>query len=81
MKSIRNLMTDHPSSVNETYWEHMGVAFTFGGRMLLGGLACVMHGIFPFLFTKTGSQTITELHGRMVQNRLRQPHGHIEPAE
>ena len=39
--------TDHPSSVNETYFQHMGMAFGFGGRMLLGGLACLVHGLCP----------------------------------
>ncbi|MGP9822335.1 DUF6356 family protein [Salinarimonas sp. NSM] len=63
--------TDHPASVGETYLEHMGVAFSFGGRMLLAGLACLAHGVFPFLFTKTGSRAVTELHERMVANRVR----------
>ncbi len=27
--------TAHPATVNETYFQHMGVAFSFGGRMLL----------------------------------------------
>ena len=26
--------TEHPASVGESYLEHMGVAFSFGGRML-----------------------------------------------
>jgi hypothetical protein len=65
--------TDHPASVNETYFQHMGMAFGFGGRMLVAGLACVMHGLFPFLFVRTGSKTIAELHGRMVTHRTVQP--------
>ncbi|GGK35310.1 DUF6356 family protein [Salinarimonas ramus] len=71
--------TAHPASVGESYVEHMGVAFSFGGRMLAAGLACLVHGIFPFLFTKTGSKTVTELHERMVRNRVR--HAHREGAE
>ena len=63
--------TEHPASVGESYLEHMGVAFSFGGRMLAAGVACLLHGIFPFLFTKTGSRTITELHERMVEKRVR----------
>ena len=34
--------TDHPASVNETYLQHMGMAFGFGGRMLVGALACLV---------------------------------------
>ncbi len=82
MKRFKDLMTDHPASVNETYWQHMGVAFSFGGRMIWGGIACLLHGIFPFLFTKTGSRAVTELHDRMVTHRTRQaPGAHATPAE
>lgn len=56
--------TDHPSSVNETYFQHMAMAFGFGGRMLLGGLACLVHGIFPWLCLTRGSDTIRGLHHR-----------------
>ena len=67
----KSLFTDHPASVGETYTEHMAMASSFGIRMLLGGLACLIHGIFPFLFVKTGSRFIANLHDRMVTNRDR----------
>ncbi|MEM0907813.1 MAG: DUF6356 family protein [Pseudomonadota bacterium] len=63
--------TEHPNSVNETYVEHMGVATSFGVRMILGGLACLVHGLLPFAFTRTGSRTISELHEKMVTSRIR----------
>lgn len=65
------LFTQHPESVGETYAEHFGMASGFGIRMILGGLACLVHGVLPFLFTKTGSRIITDLHGRMVTSRSR----------
>lgn len=68
---MKHLFTDHPQSVGESYVEHLGMAGGFGGRMILGGLACLVHGLLPFLFTKTGSRIITDLHGRMVTNRSR----------
>ena len=43
----------------------------FGSRMILGGLACMLHGLLPFLFTSTGRRTIELLHDRMVINRRR----------
>lgn len=70
---MAGLFTEHPQSVGETYPEHMGVAFSFGSRMILAGLACLIHGFLPFLFTKTGSRTITVLHDRMVAHRVRKP--------
>ncbi|MFN3685669.1 DUF6356 family protein [Salinarimonas sp.] len=63
--------TDHPRSVGETYLEHMGVALSFGVRLLGAGLACLVHAFLPFLFTKTGSRTIAVLHERMVTKRAR----------
>lgn len=65
--------TDHPSSVNETYFQHMGTAFGFGGRLVLGGLACLVHGLFPWLCTTRGSDTIRHLHHRMVAHRVVRP--------
>lgn len=70
-----SLFTEHPRSVGETYLEHMGVAASFGGRLLVAGLACLVHAFLPFLLTKTGSRTITELHDRMVSNRVRKTSG------
>ena len=68
--------TDHPHAVGETYGEHFKVATSFGGAMLLGGLACMVHAVLPFLCTTTGSQTVRRLHDRMVVNRAR-----TSPAE
>jgi len=67
--------TAHPSSVGETYAEHMGTAAWFGWRMLLGAGACFVHALLPFLFTRTGSATVTLLHDRMVTNRIRAERG------
>ena len=64
--------TEHPASVGETYSEHMASAWSFSARMAVGALACFIHGLFPFLFTRTGSGIIGELHNRMILNRSRQ---------
>ena len=61
--------TEHPHDVGETYGEHFGVAMSFAGPMILGGLACAVHAMLPFLFTSTGSATVRRLHDRMVVNR------------
>jgi hypothetical protein len=73
--------TEHPAAVGETYVEHLGVASGFGARMILGGLACLVHGVLPFLFTTTGSRTITALHERMVISRRRTAARAVAPAE
>lgn len=79
--AIRALFKDHPASVGETYGEHFIMATSFAGRMIFGGLACLIHGVLPFLFTRTGSNTIRVLHDRMVINRRRHPAPDLTPAQ
>ena len=70
---MKRLFTEHPKAVGETYWQHLAHATGFGVRMILGGAACILHGVLPFLFVKTGSRQIETLHGKMVVNRNRLP--------
>jgi len=56
----------HPAAVGETYGEHLVFATGVGGRMMLAGFACLLHGIFPFLFERAGSRAIIDLHGRVT---------------
>jgi len=63
--------TEHPASVGESYGEHLGRASCFGLRMVFAGIACLVHGVLPFLFQRTGSRAIAELNERMVVNRRR----------
>ncbi len=75
--------TEHPASVGETYGEHFRVASSFGWSMLTGGAACLVHAVFPFLCTRTGSSTVARLHTRMVTHRVTKPVpmvGSNEPA-
>ena len=63
------LFTRHPAQVGETYGEHLGNASGFGARLMLAGLACLVHAVFPFAFEKTASRMVARLHDRMVINR------------
>ena len=77
MRIWNDIFVEHPATVDETYTEHMGMAFSFAGRMFLGAVACFIHGFLPFLFVKTGSATIDELHDRMVVNRQQHAPGRL----
>ena len=68
---IARLFTDHPASVGESYVEHLGMSWRFGVTMLVGGLACMIHGLVPAICTRTGSGKIRRLHDLMVVNRNR----------
>jgi hypothetical protein len=70
------LFTQHPTSVGETYLQHSRVACSFGLRLLVGGTACLIHAVFPFLCVRTASNCVAELHGRMGRRRRNS----IDPA-
>jgi hypothetical protein len=53
-----SLFTKHPNEVNETYFEHARFAFCCGCKLLLLGMAALVHAFFPFLFTKTVSKQL-----------------------
>ncbi|HEY7945572.1 MAG TPA: DUF6356 family protein [Casimicrobiaceae bacterium] len=63
---MANPFTAHPASVGETYHRHCRFALRFGARMTLGGLAAMAHGLFPFLFTSTGSRTLEALNAQLA---------------
>lgn len=51
----------HPRSVNQSYFQHLWFAAKFGGKLLLTGMACIIHGLFPCLCTKTASNRLPKL--------------------
>jgi hypothetical protein len=69
LMNVIRAFCQHPASVGESYGQHLLRASGFGVRMMLAGIACLVHGIFPFLFERTGSRAISELNDRMVVNR------------
>jgi Family of unknown function (DUF6356) len=63
-----NPFTAHPASVGETYAEHFRFALGFGVRMTVGGIAAMVHAVFPFLFVSTASRTIDALNASRSRN-------------
>ena len=63
------IFTAHPASIGETYTQHFVQASRFGVSMISGGLACLLHAVFPWTCEKTGSDTIRKLYRSMVTNR------------
>lgn len=60
------LFTYHPKSTGETYFQHLRFASKNGFKMMCSGLACVIHSVFPFLFTQTASKAIKNIHQQMI---------------
>jgi hypothetical protein len=70
---LAKAFTEHPASVGESYTEHMAAAGGFGRDLILAGLACLVHALLPFLFVRTASAAVIDLHDRMVRHRARRP--------
>jgi len=70
------LFTDHPATVNESYFQHLASATRFGFRMIWGGIVCLVHALIPGVYCTKASEMIGELHDRMIVNRRR-----LEPTD
>jgi hypothetical protein len=57
--------TRHPHAAGETYRQHLCIAGGFGVKLLMAGLAVLVHALIPSLFTTTGSRAVSDLHQRM----------------
>ena len=75
MTALKTLFLAHPRSVNESYLQHMVFAGGFALRLFLAALAALIHAILPFLFEKTASGMIAEMHARTHHRGAGEPAG------
>jgi hypothetical protein len=68
---LTRLFCEHPASVGESYFGHLLQASSFGLRMMFAGIACVLHGLLPFLFVTTGSEAVKGLNEEMRTRRAK----------
>jgi hypothetical protein len=59
------LFVDHPKAVGESYLAHLGVSWRFSSKLLVAGLAGMVHGLVPGLFERTASTTVRKLHAQL----------------
>jgi hypothetical protein len=57
----------HLDEVGLGYFAHLRRALRIAGQLLGAGLACLMHGFVPGLFTHTASRTVDGLHRELSQ--------------
>lgn len=67
---ISKLFLDHPRSVDESYFEHMGFALWFSGKLFTAAFAALVHAFLPSCCEKTASTITAELYER-THNRGR----------
>lgn len=76
---LRRLFTEHPTSIGETYVQHLVHASRFALRMIASGAACLLHAFLPFVFVNRASDAIIELHRSMVTDRRADPGAQASP--
>jgi hypothetical protein len=64
---IAKLFTDHPASVDETYFGHMAFALWFASRLVMAASAALVHAFLPFLFETAASSIVRELYERTAK--------------
>ena len=62
---IAMLFTDHPASVDETYFGHLKFAFGFAFWLGVASAAALVHAIVPALCETTASRILKRLHARI----------------
>jgi hypothetical protein len=63
---LKSPFVAHPDALGETYFQHLGHAMSYAGRMFAAGFCALTHAIFPFLFEKTASNLIKQMYAEMT---------------
>ena len=66
---MSNPFTDHPRSIDESYFKHFIKAFAFSLTLLGLSFKALLHSLFPFLYVTTTSDRIKELN-EVLQARI-----------
>lgn len=65
MQVLTRVFTDHPATVNETYFQHMQFALSFAFWLGVAAGAALIHAVIPALCETTASRIIRRLCARM----------------
>lgn len=76
---LTKLFTQHPASVDESYFGHMAFAGWFASRLFMAAGAALVHAILPFLFETTASRIVRELYER-TSRRASHPADTVQKA-
>lgn len=69
MDYLDRLFLAHPRTVGESYLEHSAFALHFASRLLLAGMAALVHAAVPCLCETTASRIILGMHAEIVARR------------
>ncbi len=66
---VEKAFTEHPEATGETYGEHLWFTLKMAGRFIFTSAAITLHGVFPFLCTRTASIQIEQVY-RIMKSRI-----------
>jgi hypothetical protein len=62
---VKNIFTEHPKSIGESYLLHFRNAAGYALTFLLLFFIALIHAILPFLFARTASDIVCEMSADM----------------
>ena len=65
---MKNIFTEHPKQVSETYLQHMQKALSFSIKLSWMSLHALIHAFLPFLCVTSVSEKIKEMN-EVLQKR------------
>lgn len=77
---VKPYINAHLKENNESYVQHALFAVPTGLRIMWTGLALIVHGFMPFIFTKTAGDNINEIYA-IFRIRRRMNHDTQEPPQ
>jgi len=83
LKALKALFTTHPAQSGEGYFQHLFTTIDSSVRMIAGGLAGILHALFPWLLSMTANETVQQLHVELragAARRVRAPQTEAERA-
>ncbi len=66
---VEYIFTEHPREAGETYMQHLWFTVCMASRIILCGIALLIHGVFPFSLKRTTSKQMQHIY-RILQTRL-----------
>ena len=66
---VEHAFTEHPRQTGETYLKHLWFTLKMTMRLAYSSFVLLIHGIFPFLFTKTASSQV-EIIWAIMRSRI-----------
>ena len=66
---VERVFTEHPKETGETYLEHLWFAAKMSMRFMYLSVVILLHGLFPFIYTRTASSHIIQMH-EIIKTRI-----------